>query len=214
MSKDLEKMINEAKKLVDALLVNEAEQNEIPEVPESKKTAGKSVKKEIEGSSDGDSKAVLSKGEPVKEHEDNYMPEVPDESKTSGKDIKKAVADATNPKVKQPIKTQETNVDNELPDGTTPDPVKSSATKMKKDIAEAIQNILSKKKVIKENGPESDITLNTISDYLEDLKKEGFTDKKKLQGMLNKAKNLAAKQGKAGDKKTIMGIFQGFFQAK
>ena len=38
MSKDLEKMINEAKQLVDALLVNEAEQNEIPEVPESKKT--------------------------------------------------------------------------------------------------------------------------------------------------------------------------------
>lgn len=146
MAKDLEKIIKEAKELVDKLL-NEAEQNEIPEVPENKKTAGKSVKKEIEGKTNGNSNAVVSKGKAVIEHEDNYMPEVPDTSKTSGKDIKKAIANAINPKVKQPIKTKDTNVDNELPDGVKPDPVQTSAKKMKKDIAEAIQDLVSKKKV-------------------------------------------------------------------
>lgn len=145
MSKDLEKIINEAKDLVDKLL--EAEQNVIPEVPEDKKTAGKAVKKEIEGKSNGDSKAVLSNGEAVKEHEDNYMPEVPDTSKTSGKDIKKAVANAINPKVKQPIDTQDTKVDNELPDGVTPSPVQKSLKQMTKDIAESIMNVIDKKKV-------------------------------------------------------------------
>lgn len=147
MDKKLEKIIKEAKQLVDILLVGEAEQNIIPEVPEGKKTAGKAVKKEIEGKSNGNSDAVLSKGEAVKEQEDNFMPEVPDTSKTSGKDIKKAIANPTNPKVKQPIKTQKAKIDNALPDGVTPDPVQTSSKKMKKDIAEAIQNILNKKKV-------------------------------------------------------------------
>jgi len=152
MAKDIEKIINEAKQLVDRLL-GEAEQNDIPEVPESKKTAGKAVKKEIEGKSNGNSDAVLSKGKPIGENDtidenvDNFIPEVPDTSKTSGAAIKKAVANAVNPKVKQPIKTQDTKIDNSLPDGVTPDPVQTSAKKMKSDIAEAIQNILSKKKV-------------------------------------------------------------------
>jgi len=215
MAKDLEKIINEAKQLVDTIL-GEAEQNEIPEVPENKKTAGKNVKKEIEGKSDGNSDAVLSKGKPIGEHDtidehvDNVMPEVPDQSKTSGKDIKKAVASATNPKIGKPVKNKQPSIDNELPDGVTPDPVQTSAKKMKKDIAEAIQNVLSKKKVVKESG---DLTLNDMKDYLEDLKKKGFTDKKKLLGMLKKAKEIAAKQGKSGDKKTVFGIFQSFFKA-
>jgi len=210
MAKDIEKLINEAKMLVDKLL-NEAEQNEIPEVPSDKKTAGKAVKKEIEGTSNGDSSAVLSKGEPIGEHEDNYMPEVPDTSKTSGKDIKKAVANPTNPKVEQPIKTQPAKIDNALPDGVTPDPVQKSANKMKKDIAEAINNILCKKKVIKESD---ELTLDDMGDYLEDLKKKGFKDKKKLLGMLKKAKEIAARQGKAGDRRTVFGIFQSFFKEK
>lgn len=197
MSKDIEKLINEAKDLVDKIL--EAEQNEIPEVPENKKTAGKAVKKEIEGKSNG---------EAVGEHVDNIMPEVPDTSKTAGKDIKKAISNAINPKVKQPINTQKAKIDNTLPDGVTPDPVQTSANKMKKDIAESIQNFLSKKKSLNEN----EITLDTLGDYLEDLKKKGFTDKEKLQGMLDKAKAIAAKDGKAGDKKTVVGIFQGFFK--
>lgn len=45
------------------------------------------------------------------------------------------------------------------------------------------------------------------------MKKEGFTDRTKLQGMLDRAKDMAKKQGKTGDKKTIIGIFQSFFKA-
>lgn len=52
-----------------------------------------------------------------------------------------------------------------------------------------------------------------MEDYLEDLRKKGFTDKEKLQGMLNKAKEIAKKQGKNGDKRTVFGIFQSFFKA-
>lgn len=147
MDKDIKTLVEEAQKLVDTMLdqLNEAPQNEIPEVPDTSKTAGKDVKKEIEGKSDGNSDAVLSKGKPIGEHEDNVMPEVPDTSKTAGKDIKKAVADAINPKIGGPIKTKQPTVDNELPDGVTPDPVGTSAKKMKKDIAEALQREYVKK---------------------------------------------------------------------
>ena len=51
-----------------------------------------------------------------------------------------------------------------------------------------------------------------MGDYLEDLKRKGFKDENKLQAMLDRAKGIAAKKGKAGDKKTIMGIFQSFFK--
>jgi hypothetical protein len=51
-----------------------------------------------------------------------------------------------------------------------------------------------------------------MSDYVENLKRKGFKDTKKLQSMLNRAKDIAAKNGKPGDKKTIMGIFQSFFK--
>jgi len=208
--KDIEKLINEAKNLVDKLL-GEAEQNEIPEVPENKKNAGKAVKKEIEGKSNGDSSAVLSKGEPIGEHEDNIMPEVPDTSKTSGAAIKKAVANSINPKVEQPIKTQPAKIDNELPDGVTPDSVQTSGKKMKKDIAEAINNILCKKKSLNEG--EYKLHLDDFEDYLFDLRKKGFTDKKKLQGMFDRAKEIAKSQGKEEDRKVILGIFQSFFKA-
>jgi hypothetical protein len=210
MTKKMKRMINEAKRLVDILL-DEAEQNEIPEVPDDSKNSGKDVKKEIEGKPTGDSSAVLSKGEPVKEHEDNLMPEVPDESKTAGKDIKKAISDAINQKVEQPIKVQQPKVNNELPDGTTPDSVKTSVDKMKTDIVEDIRNILNKKKVIRESD---ELTLDDINDYLEDLKKKGFTDKEKLQGMLDRAKEIAKKQNKGNDKKVVFGIFQSFFKDK
>jgi len=138
MSKDIKKLIEEAGQLIDQLL-DEAKQNEIPEVPDNEKTAGKDVKKEIEGKSNGDSKAVVSKGDPMEENVDNYMPEIPDESKTAGKDIKKAVATAINPKLGKIPSIQQPKIDNTLPDGITPDPVKSSAKKMIKDIAEALK---------------------------------------------------------------------------
>jgi len=140
-------MIEEAKILVD-LLLDETEQNEIPEVPDKSKTAGKDVKKEIEGKEEGDSKAVKIDAKAVDEHVDNAMPEVPDKSKTAGKDIKKAVADPTNPKLEKLPKVQQPKVDNELPDGVTPDPVGTSVKKMEDDIAESImKKIESKKKV-------------------------------------------------------------------
>jgi hypothetical protein len=59
-----------------------------------------------------------------------------------------------------------------------------------------------------------EVTLDTIKDLVIDLKKKGFTDEKKLQGSLNRAKELAKQQGKEEDKKTIIGIFQKFFQSK
>jgi len=46
-----------------------------------------------------------------------------------------------------------------------------------------------------------------------DLRKKGFTDKKKLQGMFDRAKEIAKSQGKEEDRKTILGIFQSFFKA-
>ena len=61
---------------------------------------------------------------------------------------------------------------------------------------------------------EEEVTLNTIKDLVDDLKKKGFTDEKKLQGSLNRAKELAKQQGKEGDKEAIIGIFQKFFQSK
>lgn len=136
--KDIKKLIEEAGQLIDKLL-DEAEQNEIPEVPENKKNAGKNVKKEIEGKSTGNSKAIVSKGDPMEEHVDNFMPEVPDEGKTAGKNIKKAVATAINPKLGKIPSVQQPKIDNTLPDGVTPDPVKTSAKKMIKDIAEALK---------------------------------------------------------------------------
>jgi len=61
---------------------------------------------------------------------------------------------------------------------------------------------------------QENITLDDFKDYLDDLKKKGFNDEKKLQGALDKAKELADKQGKGDDKKTVLGIFMSFFKAK
>ncbi len=44
------------------------------------------------------------------------------------------------------------------------------------------------------------------------MKRAGFTDQTKLQGLLNKAKIIASKQGKENDIKTIVGIMQQFFK--
>ena len=56
--------------------------------------------------------------------------------------------------------------------------------------------------------------MSDYAEYVKGLKQRGFGDKKKLQSMLKRAKELAAKQGKAGDKKVILGIFQSFFKSK
>jgi hypothetical protein len=44
------------------------------------------------------------------------------------------------------------------------------------------------------------------------MKRAGFKDQKRLQGMLDRAKNIAAKQGKENDLPTVVGIFQQFFK--
>ena len=54
--------------------------------------------------------------------------------------------------------------------------------------------------------------MSDYAKYIKGLKQRGFSDEKKLTSMLNKAKAIAAKQGKAGDKKVILGIFQSFFK--
>lgn len=56
------------------------------------------------------------------------------------------------------------------------------------------------------------VTLADLSDYINDLKKSGFSDMKKLQGLLDRAKTIAAKQGKENDIPTIIGIIQQFFK--
>ena len=61
---------------------------------------------------------------------------------------------------------------------------------------------------------EADIGPADFKDYFDDLRKKGMTDEKKLSGMLNKAKEIAKKQGKEGDKNTIVGIMQGFVGGK
>ena len=58
------------------------------------------------------------------------------------------------------------------------------------------------------------VTMNDISDLINGFKKRGFNDESKLQGALNKANSIAAKQGKAGDKKIVVGIMQSFFSKK
>lgn len=79
--------------------------------------------------------------------------------------------------------------------------------------AQELLNLIGEKKKCKKNEAD-ELTLADLGDLLQDLKKQGFDDKIKLQGMLDKAKEIAKQQGKEGDKEVIIGIFQGFFQAK
>ncbi len=47
---------------------------------------------------------------------------------------------------------------------------------------------------------------------LDQFRKMGLDDEKKLQGMLTRAKEIAKEQGKEGDKDTIVGIMQSFLK--
>jgi len=66
--------------------------------------------------------------------------------------------------------------------------------------------------ILEQEQKSDSVTMEDISDLLEELKKQGFTDKKKLQSSLNRANEIAREQGKAGDKKTVVGIFSRFFR--
>ena len=61
---------------------------------------------------------------------------------------------------------------------------------------------------------EEEITLDTYKEYIDKLKKLGFDNEEKLNGMLDRAKEIAKEQGKEGDEKTVLGILQSFFMGK
>lgn len=81
-----------------------------------------------------------------------------------------------------------------------------------KKIAQLLELIEASK--CKKKKKNEEITLADLKDLIDDLKKQGYDDEEKLKGMLNKAKEIAKKQGKENDKETVVGIFQGFFQEK
>lgn len=66
----------------------------------------------------------------------------------------------------------------------------------------------------KYNLHEEEITLDTYKEYIDHLKSLGFDNEDKLNGMLDRAKELAKEQGKEGDAKTVLGILQSFFMGK
>ncbi len=134
MSKNLENLIEKAYSLIDQLF--ESVKNEIPEIPDESKKAGAKIKDELLGNEKS--------SKDLEEHKDNYMPEVPDDSKTAGADIKKAIANAINPKVKQPIDVKQPKISNELETGEKPAPVQTSAKQLVKDIIESA--VVKKKK--------------------------------------------------------------------
>lgn len=55
-----------------------------------------------------------------------------------------------------------------------------------------------------------EVTIDDFKDYFDGLSSAGRDDKEKHQGMFERAKEIAAKQGKANDKPTIVGILQSF----
>lgn len=61
---------------------------------------------------------------------------------------------------------------------------------------------------------EEEITLDTFKDYIDHLKSLGFDNEEKLNGMLDRAKEIAKEQGKEGDPKTVLGIMQAFMMGK
>jgi hypothetical protein len=56
----------------------------------------------------------------------------------------------------------------------------------------------------------SELTIKDFKDFFEELAENGLSDRKQWQGMLDRAKEIAKKRGKPGDKNTITGILQTF----
>lgn len=126
---------------------------------------------------------------------DGKLASVPEEKKKREEEIAKEQTDL------EPAQSPE-KVENELDSGE----VDQDIGKLKKDAAADLgaDGALT----------EADIGPADFKDYFDDLRKKGLTDEKKLSGMLNKAKEIAKKQGKEGDKNTIVGIMQGFVGGK
>jgi len=135
----------------------------------------------------------------------NEIPEVPDEGKTPGKAIERELSGSLQ-KIKNILNTKN-------PDEVKLNDIKkelSGKKTIKNEIIESI-NFCLESNLTEDN---KEFTYDDVSDYVEDLKKNGFTDEKKLKGIFDKAKEIAAKQGKANDRKTIVGIMQRFFEEK
>jgi hypothetical protein len=120
---------------------------------------------------------------------------VPEEKKKREKEIAKEQTDL------EPGEDPE-KLENEIDSGT----VDQDIGKLRKDV---------EADVAKEGAlTEAEIGPADFKDYFDDLRKKGMTDEKKLSGMLNRAKEIAKKQGKENDKNTIVGIMQGFVGGK
>lgn len=141
MSKNIEKILEEAQNLADEILDNITE-NEISEVP-NKNPENQTDELEDEMTGEPTDKNKETFEEDVK----NFMPEVPKTSGKPGVDIVKAITTAINPKLPKVPNTEEPG-ENELPSGETPDSVKQSVNQMTKDIAESILNYIDSKKKV------------------------------------------------------------------
>lgn len=80
--------------------------------------------------------------------------------------------------------------------------------------AQELIDLIEATKCKKKKSEAKEVTLADFKDLIDDLKKQGFNDEKKLKGMLDRAKEIAKKQGHENDKDVIVGIFQSFFKEK
>lgn len=95
-------------------------------------------------------------------------------------------------------------VENELDSGEVDQNIGALKKEVEADVAKDTEGALTEAEL----GPAD------FKDYFDDLRKKGMTDEKKLTGMLNRAKEIAKNQGKENDKRTIVGIMQGFVGGK
>lgn len=58
------------------------------------------------------------------------------------------------------------------------------------------------------------MTLEDFKDYIEDMKRAGFTDEKEWIQLVDRAKEIASKQGKSNDRQVVLGLLQSFFKKK
>lgn len=71
----------------------------------------------------------------------------------------------------------------------------------------------------KEGGYKDKWDVSDFKDYLDDMRKQGFSDEKKLQGMVDKATEIAKQETKESPKgratrAEVLGILTGFFKEK
>jgi len=88
-----------------------------------------------------------------------------------------------------------------------------NAIKQVETIANKIMDKLSEADEDKDKGDDS-VNGGKYKKFFSMMKSKGMNDENKMKGMLSRAKEIAAKQGKPNDEKTIIGIMQGFLGGK